>query len=228
MIGDQADIAGRLRSVLPPRWFGEITPVLDTLLSGIAAGWEYSHRLLRYARAQTRLATASGVWLDLIAWDFFDNKLSRTLGQSDDSFRTVIRRNILRPRGTRGAVISALADLTGRLPIMFEPRNTADTGGYGQVSSSGTALGGGDGYCTGGGWGSLALPFQCFVTAFRPTGNGVANVSGWCLNEAGYGIGALEYADLDIIHGHVSDRDIEAVLTHTAPVGVVLWLNIKS
>lgn len=228
MIGDRVDIAGRLRSVLPPRWFGETTPVLDTLLNGIAAGWEYSYRFLQYTRAQTRLATASGLWLDLIAKDFFGNPLSRVLGQSDDAFRVVIQRNILRPLGTRTAVISALADLTGRPPIVFEPRNTADTGGYGRLLPSGAAVGGGAGYCISGGWGSLALPFQCFVTAFRPRGNGVAYVSGWGLYNGGYGVGTIEYADVDLIQGHVSDAEIEKALARTSPAGVVMWLNIQS
>ena len=228
MIGDQADMAARLRSVLPPRWFGDVTPVLDSLLNGLASGWAYSYQLLQYTRSQTRLATASGRWLDLIARDFFGNLLSRRTGQSDDGFRLVVQRNILRPRGTRAAVISALTDLTGRSPVVFEPRNTTDTGGYGHASPSGEVSGGGIGYCRNGGWGNLALPFQCFVTAFRPRGNGVSDVSGWGLYNGGYGVGPIEYADMDLIKGHVSDVEIENILARTAPVGVVMWLNIQS
>ncbi len=228
MIGDQVDIAGRLRSVLPSRWFGDTTPVLDTLLNAIAAGWAYSYQFLQYTRTQARLGTASGVWLDLIARDFFGNVLSRAPGETDDVFRLVVRRDILRPLGTRAALTAAVADLTGRPPIIFEPRNTRDTGGYAQLDPSGMVPGGGIGYCTGGGWGSLALPFQFFVTVFRPRGNGVANVSAWCLNGGGYGIGAIEYADIDIIQGHVNDVEIENVLVRTAPAGVVVWVNIQS
>jgi hypothetical protein len=228
MTGDLTDIASRLRSVLPSRWFADSAPVLDTLLNGIASGWEYMHRLLRYAQSQTRMATASGIWLDLAAQDFFGAHFCRTPGQSDDVFRLIVRRNILRSLGTRSALRSALTDLTGRQPIIFEPRNTSDTGGYGSVGTQGSILGGGIGYGTSGGWGNLDSPFQCFVTVFRPHANGVANVSGWGFFAGGYGLGSLEYADTDIAHGYISDAQILEVLTWVKPAGSVVWAKIAS
>ena len=228
MTGDQADIASRLRSVLPSRWFADSAPILDTLLNGIASGWEYIHRLLRHAQLQTRMATASGIWLDLAARDFFGAHLCRVAGQSDDAFRLIVRRNILRSLGTRSALASALTDLTGRQPLIFEPRNTSDTGGYGSLGTQGSILGGGIGYGTSGGWGNLDSPFQCFVTVFRPHANGVANVSGWGVYAGGYGVGSLEYVDTDIAYGYISDKQIVEALTWVKPVGSVVWAKIVS
>lgn len=228
MIGDQADIADRLRSVLPARWFGGTTPVLDTLLNGIAASWEYSYQVLQYVRAQTRISTASGVWLDLIGHDLFGKHQPRDIGQSDEAFRLILYRNILRPRATRAALTSALRNLTGQPPIVFEPRNTADTGGYGSSTPQSVTSSGGVGYCSAGGWGNLSLPFQCFVTAFRPRGNGVADVSGWGLFGGGYGCGHLEYANIDIIRGHVSDIAILNEIRNSSPAGTIVWTNIAS
>lgn len=228
MIGSQADIALRLRSALPLRWFGDVTPILDTVLNGLAAGWEFLHELLQYTRLQARVSSASDVWLDIIAHDFFGIKVSRAPGQTDGAFRAVVRRNILRELGTRRSLASALTNLTGRAPVIFEPQNTSDTGGYGNLGMVRQPIGGGVGYGASGGWGNLNLPYQGFITAFRPNGNGVANVSGWCMNAGGYGIGLLEYADMDIIRDHVSDASILAEIVQTSPVGVVLWARISS
>lgn len=225
MIGDQADLARRLRSVLPARWFGVHTPVLNTLLDAVSAGWTFMYDLLQYTEKQTRIATASDIWLDLVAQDIFGSRLLRHTGQSDEAFRVVVRRNILRPLGTRTSLISALTDLTGRQPHVFEPHNTLDTGGYGCL---GGALGGGIGYRVGGGWGNLTLPFQCFVTAFRPLINGVANLSGWSQPAGGYGVGALEYVGIDTANGHIGDADIFDEVARVVPVATVMWTRISS
>jgi len=126
-------------------------------------------------------------------------------------------------------MVSALVGLTGRVPRIFEPANTADTGGYAGVAHPGASQkGGGVGYGAGGGWGSLTLPYQYFITAYRPTENGVAYVSGWGMNGAGYATGPIEYANLDLLSGHVTDADISNEITSVAPVGIVTWANIVS
>ena len=229
MIGDRSDIASRLRAVLPTKWFGDTTPILDTILNGLGAGWEYIYQFQLYAEQQTRLTTASDLWLDLVAGDFFGGRVRRSTGQSDSAFRAVIQRMLLREHATRPAMTSALLTLTGRTPRIFEPANTSDTGGYASPRSPGAQpQGGGVGYNVGGGWGSLALSYQCFITAFRPVENGVAYVSGWGMNGAGYGGGPIEYANLDLLNGHVSDADILNEITSVAPVGIVAWTNIVS
>ena len=222
MIGDCTDMVARLRAVLPARWFPEDAPVLDGVLNGLASAWSWLFQLLQYVRAQTRLATASGVWLDVIAQDFCGTRLTRRSGQSDDAFRARVRQELLRERGTRAAVISALRDLTGRTPAIFEPGLTSDTGGYG----SRTSAGGGVGYGAGGGWGSLNLPFQCFVTAYRPIGSGISIISGWGDSNGGYGTGAIEYASLSMVQGQVTDADIYAAVVSVMPVATIAWTCI--
>src|SRR5215469_8998697 len=224
MIGDQADMAGRLRAVLPSRWFPDATPVLDGLLNGLGAGWAWAYGLLECVKAQTRIGTASGVWLDVIAQDLFGSRLMRRSGQSDAAFRVRVTQELFRERGTRAAVVTALQDLTGRAPVVFEPARTTDTGGYGSLPSdcSGSAYG------VAGGWGSLNLPFQCFVTAYRPLGTGVANVSGWCMQAGGYGQGTIEYASLDMVQGQVTDSDIYAAVADVLPAATIAWTTITN
>lgn len=167
--GSAGDFVARLRAALPRKWFADDAPVLDAVLAGLADGWAGLHALLAWVRRQGRIATAEGETLDRIARDFFGPSLSRAAGQGDDAFRAAIGRELLRERATREALASVLTDLTGRAPAIFEPSRPGDTGGWG------VALG----YNVAGGYGSLLLPFQCFVTAYRPQGAGIASVAGY-------------------------------------------------
>jgi hypothetical protein len=218
MIGDQSDMLGRIKAVLPTRWFADTTPILDGVLSGLAWAWSWAHSLLLYVQMQTRIATATDVWLDIIASDFFGNRLQRRAGQSDDAFRLLIQSSLLREHGTRQAIISAVQDLTGRPPTIFEPMRSTDTGGY--------TLGG-VGYGAAGGWGSMALPFQCFVTAFRSSGSGIALVSGWGGPAGAYGTGAIEYASLAMVQGQLTDSDIMTAIADVMPVAAIAWTSIQ-
>lgn len=223
MTGDQADFLRRLRTVLPARWFPDVAPVLDSLLSGLASGWTVIYGSLQFVRAQTRIATASGVWLDIIGRDFFGLSLSRRPDEGDASYRRRIQLELFRERGTRAAVTSVLSDLTGRSPVIFEPARTTDTGGYGSAAAAATGLS----YGVAGGWGSLQLPFQSFVMAYRPAGSGIALVSGWGQGAGGYGIGNIEYGNLDMIEGQVTDADIMAAVASVLPIASTVWLAIS-
>jgi hypothetical protein len=229
MTGDQADFLGRLRAVLPRRWFPDTTPVLDALLNGWASAWAGLYLLLQFMRAQARIATASGVWLDFIATDYFGRTIYRFVAETDTQFSARIRRELLRPRATRAALISALTDLTGRVPLVFEPRRATDTGGYGSL---GMTMGTGLGYGVAGGYGSLLLPFQVFVRAYRLSGGGVANVGGYYAGTGwaggGYGVGALEYVSADMIAGQVTDAAIYDATARTMPAATIAWTNISS
>ena len=224
MTGNQQDMWARLRAVLPQRWFPDTAPVLDGVLNGLACGWSLAYDLLQYVKAQTRIATATDIWLDVIALDFFGTRLVRRCRQSDAAFRDRISRELFRERGTRAAIVSVLQDLTGRTPFLFEPARPADTGGYASASGSG----GGAGYGVAGGWGSLNLPFQCFVTAYRPIGSGIAIVAGWGGRVGGYGAGAIEYASMDMVQGQVTDQDIYAAIADVLPVTVIGWTQITN
>ena len=223
MVGDQQDIVGRLKATLPSGWFPDSTPVLDSLLNGLAFGWSWAYGLLRYVLIQTRLATVSDIWLDIAAQDFLGGGITRA-GQSDAAFSARLRREILRSRGTRASVASALSDLTGRQPTIFEPARPSDTGGWGGPGELVTGLA----YGTAGGWGSLALPFQCFVTAYRPSGSGIAIVAGWSTSAGGYGIGAIEYGDLTMTRAVVTDSDIFSAVASVMPVATVAWTRISN
>jgi hypothetical protein len=224
MTGDQQDMLSRLKQVLPLQWFPDNTPVLDTLLNGIAWAWAWVYQLLQYVITQARISTAESTWLDLIAVDYFGSRLGRRVGEDDTAYRLRIKDELIRERCTRQAVISSLADLTGEPPIIFEPANPPDTGGYSSIGAMGSGLA----YGVAGGWGSLELPFQFFVTAFRPAGMGIGSVSGWGCSGGGYGQGSLEYASLSMMPGQITDADIYSAITDVLPVGVIAWARINN
>jgi len=222
MIGDQVDFENRLRAVLPQSWFSDDAPVLYGLLAGLGAGWSVIYAMLRYAKSQTRITTASDIWLDLISWDFFGKRLKRRPSEGDDALRSRIMLEMFRERATRSAVETVLEELTGRAPIIFEPARSSDTGGYTSLDGQG----GGVAYNAAGGWGSLDLPFQCFVTAYRPNNGGIGQVTGWGAFAGGYGIGAIEYASLDMAQAQVTDADIYSAITGVLPAATIGWTQI--
>jgi hypothetical protein len=224
MTGDLQDMLSRLRAALPTRWFPDEAPILTGLLSGLASAWSWAHDLLLYVASQTRIATATDIWLDIIAQDYFGRRVTRRAGQSDAVFRNHIRRELFRERGTREAVIAVLQDLTGREPTVFEPGRTTDTGGHSSLDGAG----GGMAYGLAGGWGNLDLPFQCFITAYRPTGSGIAVVAGWGGTSGAYGRGAIEYASLTMVQGQITDADIYAAIADVLPVATIGWTRITN
>ena len=219
MTGDKADIQRRLQAMLPP-WFGDTFPLLGAVLGGLATALAFIYGLITYAALQTRILTATGGWLDLIAYDFFGSALVRQTNQADGSFRAQIISGLFRERATRPGMIKVLTDLTGQPPIIFEPTRPLDTGAYG---------GPGLGYGVAGGYGSILLPFQCFITAFRPIGVGIANVAGYGISAGAYRTPSQsEYVSLDMITNSVSDADIFAAIDATKPVATIPWTRITN
>lgn len=223
MTGDQNDMTARLRAVLPKGWFPDSTPVLDGVLAGIAqvASWVYS--LLGYARLQTRIATVTGGWLDLVAQDCFGARLVRRLSESDASLRERVFLELLRPRATRAALIKQITDLTGRQPWIFEPMRPEDTGCWGAFLSYGGA-----GSAGAGGWGSMALPFQSLVVCYRPVSGGVPGVACYGGGPGGYGLGAIEYADAGAVTGSALDAAIMASIAGVMPACGIAWTRISA
>ncbi len=217
-------MTARIRAVLPARWFADETPILDAVLTGLGTAWAWIYDLLGYVTSQTRISTASDIWLDVIAQDYFGTSLVRGTGESDSALRQRIQRELFRDRATRAAISAALTDLTGHAPIIFEPLRPADTGGYGSASNAAVGLA----YGATGGWGTLTLPYQCFVTAYRPTGSGIAQVSGWGASAGGFGIGSILYATTTMIDNQVTDLDIAATVAAVAPTATIAWLRIVS
>lgn len=229
--GDQADIVARMRAVLPPTWFPlpnsdgtSNSPILDGLLNGAAAAGAWLYSLLQNVILQTRIATATAPFLDGIAADFFGTNLVRQPLEGDPTFRARIRATLLLPLGTRAGIIAALTSLTGKTPRVFEPWNTQDAGAY----NTGSPLA----YNVGGGYGSLLLPAQVFVTAYRAAGDGIREVAGYygtgnLTGSGGYGVGAVEYGSPSMIAGHVTDAAIYATVNSARAAGVTAWVAIS-
>lgn len=223
MTGDQDDVFRRLKMVIPP-WFGDSTPILDALLTGVAYALSFVYSLWAYAKLQTRIKTATDGWLDMIAADFFGTMLLRSLGQSDDSFRNRILINLFRERATRPAMVKVLQEITGRTPIIFEPNRPLDTGAMNAPKSPG--------YCGVARMGSMAVPYTAMITAFRPQATGVAAGGAFCRAPKVSALNtprATSYtSSLSLVNQSASDADIYAAVAAVKPVGTVMWVAIKS
>jgi len=219
----EEDIFLRIKTTLPGRWFAEYSPVLDSLLKPISAGWIGLFKLLDYTKLQTRIGTACDVWLDLIALDYFKHYLRRRLRETDESLRTRILYELGRDRCTRAAVQDLLRDLTGKPPLIFEPANPLDTGCYGSLVSVGVGT---VGYGISGGWGSLKLPFQAFIRAFRPAILGVTVINGWGGSAGGFGCGNSAYISAEMDASLANEDEIYENVSRTAPAGTIIWMSI--
>lgn len=226
MKGDLEDFISRLSAVLPKRWFAEQSPNLTAVLTSIATPWSWLYGLITYVIAQTRLATATDDWLDLISNDYFGSSLIRKPNEADFSYRRRIQAALLRESATRSAVSAGLESLTGTKPVIFEPANCMDTGSYGGAAEGPNIPGTGMAYGLAGGWGTLQLPLQFFVTAARPPTPGLGMLAGYGISNGGYGQGAISYVDLSLLPGHVSDADVQATLCSLLPVNAVAWLRM--
>lgn len=221
--GNSSDIVSRVKQLIPGRWFAWVAPYRDAILGGLADSAAWNYTLIGYAKAQTRLATAYGVFLDIFCFDYLGGTLTRS-GLQDDAFRTVIRATILQERVTRAGMISAVTAVTGKTPQVFEPWNTGDTGGYGNAAR-GVICGGQFGYGVGqGGYGNMNLPAQAFLQIHRLTPSGVPNVDGYGGKIGGYGAGAIEYVGNTTHLQGITDAIIEQVVNQTKPTGSIMWI----
>ena len=218
-IGDSQNILGRLKALIPPTWFDDESPIRDAILTSCATALAWCYSLYLYAQLQTRIATATDGWLDIAAYDFFGENLQRKSGQSDDLFRNTIKTNLFRERGTRTAINDILEELTGKTPFIFEPSRPADTGAYG-----GPTLG----YGVAGGYGSMSLPYQAFVTAYRPDGAGIPYIAGYSSTPSGYSVASRgEYASQTTITGSVTDAQIYAAIASVKMEGTIVWVRLQ-
>lgn len=227
MIGDIDDMLARLKAQFPRSWF-RTSATFDATLEGPASVLVTNYTQIQYAKLQTRILSATDGFLDLIAYDFFGDAIRRKANQSDTSFRATIIANLLRERGTRKAISQVLIDLTGRAPTIIEPQRPFDTGAYSEPNS---------GYGIAGAYGSLLLPYQGFVVAYRPKGSGVPSVAGYGLanygatngGQGGYGVASqIEYASLAQSLDAVTDADIYAAIDSVKTAGTAVWTRIES
>lgn len=214
--GDRADLLSRLKAVLP-QWFGQLSPIVDAVMSAPAQIGSWAYGLMNYAQLQTRVATATDSFLDLAAFDFFGLRIKRRPSQEDDSFRAVIRKEVLRPRATRPAMQAALEDLTGTNVQIFEPYYPHDTGGW---DTYGLA------FDQNGGFGSRDMPYQMLIHVDQPIGAGVPNVAGLDTSYMAWDGGYASWIDISAITGPVTDQDIYDTVEATRAAGVTCWVNI--
>lgn len=219
--GDSTDILARLKALFPNGWFiaGSV-PLRDALLQGAATGLAFVYSLLAYVRLQARIGTATDGFLDLIALDYFGSSLTRTTGQSDATFRARILAALFQERGTRASLIAALKALTGRTPVVVEVMRPSDTGSYGGPLC---------GYGVAGAYGSMLLPFQCFVQVYRPAGVGIPLIAGYGISTGGYGTASrASYASILQMQGQILDADVYATIENVRPEATTVWTAIKS
>ena len=221
--GSQPDILSRLQSYLPSGWFnvGE-APIKDALLTGFANMFAFLYSMLAYIKLQTRIATATDGWLDLIAYDFFGSTLARSPGQTDASFRNQIISTLLRKKNTVAAIESVIYQLLGTVPTVLEPNFAADTLCW-DVPQSG-------GYDAVGIWGDSGLmPLQVFVEVTVPGSLSIAPpyIGGYGNSVWGYGVGMAEYAVKPALSPVVT-ADIYRALLAVRPVTGVFWTSITA
>jgi len=172
-VGSTLDFISRMRRVLPAGWFPDTAPVLTALLTGGATAMSWLYSQVQYCALQTRIATATTFWLDIISQDFYGNEYPRQAGETDASFRARIQADFLPTRGTRPALLSELTAELGTAPQIIYAWNPGDVGAY----NVGTSAYGTPGYNNGGAtgvYGSLALNAQTFVYAPLPSNGATA------------------------------------------------------
>lgn len=226
IIGTAADILQRVKQTLAKGWFKWVAPYRDAVIGGLSDSASWCYGLIAYARAQTRLSSAYGIWLDILAFDFLGRTLTRG-SASDAVFRAIIRATILQERVTRAGMLNAVTALTGNAPTIFEPWNTYDTGAY---SGADGKKYGSMGYGVGrGGYGNMNLPAQTFIQVTRGLPSGIPSVGGYAPGGgavAGYGTGAEEYVGPLVPLNGVTNDMINRMISMTKPTGTTVWVNI--
>ena len=247
--GDQSDFTSRLLRSLPAGWFPSVAPALNAILQAPAVLLAAAYAMLTYARAQTRIGSASGGNLDLISQGYFGGRLPRLQYELDDPFAARIKYNLTAPRGTQDGMTEMLEQLTGNTPAIFRPNNIQQTGGW--ATQSDPAAGGGafalydSSALEGAGiWGSMALPCQVFIIiAFPRTGFATfANQGGFATQGdaaggGGYGFstqlnaaaggGLLSFVDLNSVPGAVTENMIFQQIAEWTPAGYTSWVSIS-
>lgn len=218
MTGDQNDVVARIKATLPP-WFPSPAAILDALLAGFGNALAFVYSEISYAKLQTRIATATDDFLDLISIDFLGSALPRKTAETDTSFRRRIQNALIRKRVTRASVVAVLTQLTGHVPGIFEPWNATDTGGLDA---------GGLGFDVAGAWGDSPVPNNlAYVTVIRPSQLGLPLVAGWDVSVGAFDIGQIEWVSPDMISAAISDSDLTDAIESVRPTGTTLIVSIS-
>lgn len=212
MIGDQANMLARLQAALPARWFASDAPVLAGLLNGNAWATSNTYAQITYMVLQIRIATATGVWLDIICADFFGSSVQRFADETDDAFRKRIVANLFVRGPARSNMGKVLELITGRAPLIIEGTSPTDCGGWDA---------GGVYWDETGAWG-WGKPWQCGVTVYRPE-NALLNVGWMDTNTLGWDAAG---GWCDTAPSATTDLALIAAVESTRPLGVTVWMRI--
>jgi len=251
--GDQNDFTTRLLALLPSGWLPTVAPRAAAALQAFALTLANIFAMLGFVKAQTRVNTATGAWLDLAATDFFGpNGLPRLQYELDAQYRARILFNMTAPRGTLPGMAEMLTQLTGNAPVIIEPANPQICGGY--ATPGAPAAGGGlFAYGTGGNngiggtggaghYGSLLLPCQVFITVTpSDTGYGIFGAYGYATPTnytagGGYGYatpgtpaeggGFPVYVNPNSVTGYLTNAQIYQQVLNWTPAGYTSWVRI--
>ncbi len=217
--GDTGDFVARLQGVLPARWFPVGGPLITAVLTGLASTLSIIYSQIACVITQSRVGTATDVWLDGISQDFNNGALPRLIAEGDTAFRARIKANFFAPQTTRAGISQAVTALGCPTPVYFQPSDGKRTQAA-TASPLATALLERTA--------DITLPFSYFITVRRKPGGGIAGVNGYAGTIGGYGAGAVEYADLSMIAGEVTDQNIQNAVAGATAEGVTPWLNITN
>lgn len=224
------DILERVKKLLPKRWFAWTAPNRDAIIGGLSDSAAFYKSFIDYARLQTRLATVTGIWLDIFSFDYLGRYLYRN-GAIDSAFRLIVQATILQERVTRAGMVSAISKLVGIPPQIIEPWNPNDCGGYGIRNV---------GYGRAGAWGSIALQNQVFIKISRSglAPSGVPSINGYGGWNSGYAspatsaiiltsttFGSAEYVGSAVAQIGITDDIIEQIIGATRPTATIAWIR---
>lgn len=191
-----------------------VDAVVVAILSGPAAVLARLYALVAFVRAQMRLSSSVGGWIDLWAYDYFGYWIRRRPTEQDAPFITRIQQNLLAPLVTRAAMVEALTNLTGEAPTIFEPFNAADAACYGSPQA-------GYGFCQ---YGSLLMRAQALIIVNQPASSAAGPIPAYGSPQGGYGAGCMYYFPASQFPGVAQIEEVRATINRTKAAGVICWV----
>jgi hypothetical protein len=213
--GDFGSFIASVKAWLPRGWFPDVDPVAQSAVNAVAMVASNLWEQQAECGDQQRIATASGVFLDLAAEDFFGfRSFKRRANETNESYRARIQANLLRPLGTKQAMYDVLYDLTTYAPTVFEPATD------GAIMDQ-TAFMDDPGARSG----SYTIPWQVFIDVRRPPTDIVLDAPSaydqFFMDGNGFSISNV------LFESEIEDDEITQAVLTTAPAGIKPWLQIN-
>jgi hypothetical protein len=196
--------------------------------AGSAAVFSQVYAQIQFVKDQLRIQTSTGGFLDLSSRDYFGTNLQRQAGESDANFAKRIVAEFFQPQNTYSAMVQVIETLTGNTPTIVRSRRPGDLGAYRSAPLA---------YSFSGAYGSLQMPYQAGIIIKRPTRSGIPNIQGYGTltvpaaqhwGGGGYRQGLIQYADLSMMTGGVSDQDIYDAVLATKLEGTKVWVRLTN